>query len=67
MTDGTESTPVGPDETGTAALQLSPDDSDDSDGVVVLHESGLRSSILQLFALPQTEAVHPVRVNKTLS
>ena len=59
----TEGTPIARDETTTRAPQLCPEDSDDSDDVMVLHESCPRSSTLQLVAMPKTEEAHPVRNN----
>ena len=65
--DMTEGTPAAHDETATKTPQLCPDDSDDSDDVMVLHESGPNPSRLERLkqlATLKTESAQPVRVNK---
>ena len=67
--DLTEGTPVASNGTATKALQNWQQDSDDSDDVMVLHESGPSASRLerlQLLATLKTESAQPVRVNKNI-
>ena len=67
--DLTEGTPVASNGTATKALQNWQQDSDDSDDVMVLHESGPSASRLerlQQLATLKTESAQPVRVNKNI-